>query len=78
MIIPSNETGLSNNTTVIIANNAIFAQIIDNNVTAGIVNVNQLQNQNISTSRTDRQLITGLQSNSTLVIKPHKFNCDAG
>jgi dolichyl-diphosphooligosaccharide--protein glycosyltransferase len=74
VVIPSNETGLSNNTTVIIANNAIIAEIIDNNITAGIVNVNQLQNQNMSTSELISQLITGLQGNSsTLVIKPHKL-----
>lgn len=73
VIIPNNETGLSNNTTVLISDNAVVAQIIDNNVTAGIVNVNQLQNQNMSTSELINQLIAGLQGNSTMVIKPHRL-----
>lgn len=74
VVVPSNETGLSNNTTVIIANNAVFAQINDNNVTAGIVNVNELQTQNKTTSELINQLLTGLQSNSSsLVVKPHRL-----
>jgi dolichyl-phosphooligosaccharide-protein glycotransferase len=73
VVIPNNETGLSNNTTVIIANNAVIAEIVDNNVTAGIVNVNQLQNQNMSTSELINQLLAGLQGNNTLVLKPHRL-----
>lgn len=75
VIIPNNETGLGNNTTVFIANNAVVAEIIDNNVTAGLVDVNQLQNknQNISTSELIKQLIAGLQGNNSLVIKPHRL-----
>jgi dolichyl-diphosphooligosaccharide--protein glycosyltransferase len=73
VVIPSNETGLSNNTTVIIANNAVFAHITDNNVTAGIVNVNQLQSQNMSTPELVNQLLSGLQGNSSLVVQPHRL-----
>ena len=73
VIIPSNETGLGNNTTVIIADNAVFAQITNNNVTAGIVNVNQAQNQNMSTPELINQLLSGLQGNSSLVVKPHRL-----
>lgn len=73
VIIPSNMTGL-NNTTVIIANNAVFAEITDNNVTAGIINVEQVQNQNISTSELVSQIISGISSNSSsIVVKPHRL-----
>lgn len=73
VIIPSNMTGL-NNTTVIIANNAVFAEITDNNVTAGIINVEQVQNQNMSTSELVSQIISGISSNSSsLVVKPHRL-----
>lgn len=73
VVIPSNESGLGNNTTVIIGENAVFAQITDNNVTAGIVNVNQVKNQNISTPELINQLISGLQGNSSLIVKPHRL-----
>lgn len=74
-IVPNNETGLSSNTTVLISSdNAVVAQIVNNNVTAGLVNTNQLQNQNLSTSDLVNQLVNGLQSNSSsLVIQPHKL-----
>jgi dolichyl-diphosphooligosaccharide--protein glycosyltransferase len=73
MIIPNNETGLSNDTTVLIANNAVFAHITGNNVSAGIINVNELQSQNKSTQQLVNDLITGLQGNSTLIVKPHRL-----
>jgi len=73
MIIPNNETGLGNDTTVFIANNAVFAHITGNNVSAGIINVNELQSQNKSTQQLVNDLITGLQGNSTLIVKPHRL-----
>lgn len=74
MVVPNNQTNLSNSTTVIIANNAVFAEITNNNATAGIININEIQNQNMSTSELIGKLITGLQSNSSsLVAKPHKL-----
>jgi len=73
VIVPNNETGLSNNTTVLLAENAIVAEIVGNNVTAGIINVNELKNQNMSTSEMINKLLAGVQGNNTLVIKPHKL-----
>lgn len=55
------------------AENAIVAEIVGNNVTAGIINVNELKNQNMSTSEMINKLLTGVQGNNTLVIKPHKL-----
>ena len=73
-VVPNNETGLGNNTTLLVSNdNAVAAQIINNNVSAGLVNVNQLQNQNVSTSVVINQIIGGLQGNNSLVMKPHKL-----
>ncbi len=72
--VPSNETGLSNNTTILVSNdNAVVVQIVNNNVSAGMVNTNQLQNQNLSTTELVNQLVSGLQGNSSLVIKPHRL-----
>ena len=73
MVIPNNETGLGNDTTVLIANNAVFAHITGNNISAGIINVNELQSQNKSTQQLVNDLITGLQGNSTLIVKPHRL-----
>lgn len=73
VVIPSNETGLGNDTTVIIANNAVFAKITNNNVTAGVINVEQAQNQNISTPELVNKLLTGLQGNSSMVVQPHRL-----
>ncbi|MDD1764362.1 MAG: dolichyl-diphosphooligosaccharide--protein glycosyltransferase subunit STT3 [Methanobacteriaceae archaeon] len=74
VVVPKNETGLSNNITVLIGNNAVYAEIIDNNVSAGIINVNQLQNKNITASQLITQLSSELQGgNGTLLIKPHKL-----
>ncbi|MDD1774185.1 MAG: peptide transporter, partial [Methanobacterium sp.] len=40
----------------------------------GIINVNQLQTENKTTSELINQLLTGLQSNSSsLVVKPHRL-----
>lgn len=72
VIVPENETGLGNNTTVIIANNAVFAEITDNNVTAGIVNLNQID-QNKSTSELINEFVNGLQDNSSVIVKPHRL-----
>lgn len=73
IVVPNNETGLGNDTTIIISDNAVFAQITNDNITAGIINANQLQNQNMSTSQLVSKLSTGLQENSTLIAKPHKL-----
>lgn len=75
VIVPNNISGLSNTTTALLSpDNAVFAEITGNNVTAGIVNVNQLQNQNMSATELISQLTTGLQSNSsTLIMKPHRL-----
>ncbi len=72
--VPNNETGLSSNTTLLVSNdNAVVAQIVNNNVTAGLINTEQLQNQNLSTTELTSQLISGLQGNSSLVVQPHKL-----
>ncbi len=63
MVVPSNETGLSDNSTVLIANNGVFAYITNDNISAGIINVNQLQTQNMSSQQLVNELITGLQDN---------------
>ncbi len=74
MVVPSNETGLSDNSTVLIANNGVFAYITNDNISAGIINVNQLQTQNMSSQQLVSELITGLQDNTTLVAKPHRLS----
>jgi dolichyl-diphosphooligosaccharide--protein glycosyltransferase len=72
--VPSNETGLSSNTTLLVSNdNGVVAQIVNNNVTAGLINTEQLQNDNVSTSELTSQLVSGLQGNSSLVVQPHKL-----
>ena len=73
MVVPNNETGLGNDTVIIIANNAVFAQITNENVNAGIIDVNQLQSQNMSTSQLVNELSTGLEGNSSLIMKPHRL-----
>jgi len=73
VIVPNNETGLGNNTTVLLAENAVVAEIVGNNVSAGIIDVNKLKNQNMSTSELISQLLAGVQGNNTLVVKPHKL-----
>jgi hypothetical protein len=74
MVIPNNETGLSNDNTVLIANNGVFAHITSNNISAGIINVNQLQSQNKTTQQLVADLISGLQDgNSSLIAEPHRL-----
>lgn len=74
VVVPNNETGLSNNITVLIGNNAVYAEIIENNVSAGIINVNKLQNRNITTAQLISLLSGELKGgNDTLLIKPHKL-----
>jgi dolichyl-diphosphooligosaccharide--protein glycosyltransferase len=74
MVIPNNETGLSNDTTVLIANNGVFAHITSNNISAGIINVDQLQSQNKTTQQLVADLISGLQDgNSSLIAEPHRL-----
>lgn len=73
--VPSNQTGLGNNTTVLISqDNAVYVEATGNNISAGYINVNQIQNQNMTVSQLIPQLSAALNSNSSnLVIKPHKL-----
>ncbi len=71
VVIPGNETGLNNS--ILIANNAVFGQI-GNNISAGVVDVNEIQNNTNDTKQFISKLSTELQNgNSSLVLKPHKL-----
>jgi asparagine N-glycosylation enzyme membrane subunit Stt3 len=73
-VVPSNETGLSSNTTLLVSNdNAVVAQIVNNNVSAGLINTQLLQNENLSTSELTSQLVSGLQGNNSLVVQPNQL-----
>ena len=63
-----------NNTTVLLGSNAVVAQVKGNNISAGLININQLQNEANTTSSSEllNEIITELQGgNGTLVVKPH-------
>lgn len=74
MVIPNNETGLSNDTIIFLANNGVFAKVVNNNISAGVINTQQAQKKNLSTSELVNQLITGLDTNgSALISKPNRL-----
>ena len=65
-----------NNTTVLLGSNAVVAQVNGNNISAGLINTNELQNQANTTSSSQllNEILTELQGgNGTLVMKPHKL-----
>jgi dolichyl-phosphooligosaccharide-protein glycotransferase len=72
VVVPGNETGL--NSTILIASNAVFGQINGNTISAGVVDVNQIQNNTNDSQQFISKLSTELQKgNSSLVLKPHKL-----
>ncbi|AEG18866.1 STT3 domain-containing protein [Methanobacterium paludis] len=65
-----------NNTTVLIGSNAVVAQVNGSNITAGVINTNELQSQENTTSSSVlyNEILTELKGgNGSLVLKPHKL-----
>ena len=65
-----------NNTTVLIGSNAVVAQVNGSNITAGLINTNELQSQENTTSSSVlyNEILTELKGgNGSLVLKPHKL-----
>jgi dolichyl-phosphooligosaccharide-protein glycotransferase len=65
-----------NNATVLIGSNAVVAQVNGSNITAGLINTNELQSQENTTSSSVlyNEILTELKGgNGSLVLKPHKL-----
>lgn len=74
--LPSNITGqLPSNTTILYSNNTgVILKSVNNNITAGLIDSSQIQNQNQSITQIFSELISGLNNNSSsLVMQPHKL-----